>query len=188
MTKDTELPINLPIPVDDGACDHLTALELPDVCLASTDDQKINLSQLKGLTVIYIYPMSSPTNDSLPDNWDEIPGARGCTPQACSFRDHHNELTKFNASLFGMSTQSIEYLKSEVLRIHLPYPLLSDEDLKLKHALSLPVFDVKVAGTTVNKRVTLICYNNVIKKVFYPVFPPDKSADQTIDWLSQNKS
>lgn len=180
-----DLPDNLPIPVDDGACKHLWNHALPDLDLLSTTGEHINLFKLAGLTVLYIYPMSGPTNDYLPDGWDAIPGARGCTPQACSFRDHYQELMKFNARVFGLSTQSKEYLATEVERIHLPYSLLSDNKLMFTKALSLPTFDVKVAGSVVNKRVTLICKDGIITHVFYPVFPPNKSVDEVIAWLSK---
>lgn len=184
MTSATDLPSNLPVPTDDGACDHLPGLELPSVVLTSTDDRHVDLAKVGGLVVLYIYPMSGPTNDALPDNWDEIPGARGCTPQACSFRDHYEELARFGASVYGLSTQSVDYLKGEVARLHLSYPLLSDKDLTFTQAMSLPVFDVRVAGSPVNKRVTLIFRDGVIAKVFYPVFPPDKNAQQVVDWLT----
>ena len=183
-----ELPKDLPVPVDDGACDHLAGLDLPNLSLSSTNGDEVNLSELRGTTVIYIYPMSGEDDSLLPEGWDQIPGARGCTPQACSFRDHHKELSRFNALVYGLSTQSTEYQLGEVKRIHLPFALLSDEKLELTTALSLPTIGVKVAGTTVIKRITLICKDRKIYKVFYPVFPPDKNADEVIAWLNGNKA
>jgi peroxiredoxin len=179
------LPPNLPVPTDDGACDHLVGMKLPAVRLTSSAGRAVDMSGLKGLTVIYIYPMSGEDDSVLPDNWDSIPGARGCTPQSCSFRDHQNELAELGAKVFGLATQSPEYLRGEVERIHLPYELLSDQHLAFKEALSLPIFDVTVAGMQVLKRVTLVCQDDEIIHVFYPVFPPDKSADQVIDWLKR---
>ena len=187
MLEAPPLPEGLPIPEDDGACDHLTGMSLPPVTLTSSSERTVNMAALRGLHVIYIYPMSSENDSVLPDNWDSIPGARGCTPQSCSFRDHQNELSEFGAKVFGLATQSPQYLAGEVARIHLPYELLSDENLVLQRALSLPSFDVKVAGTTVLKRVTLICRDTRIVHVFYPVFPPDKSAQQVVDWLKETK-
>ncbi len=178
-----DLPEGLPAPVDDGACDHLWNADLPDIVLESTAEADVNLSTLAGITVLYIYPMSGATNQGLPDDWDAIPGARGCTPQACSFRDHYGELTRLNARVFGLSTQTKAYLAGEVERIHLPYPLLSDHELIFTKALRLPTFDVLGAGSIINKRVTLICKNGVVEHVFYPVFPPNKSADEVIAWL-----
>lgn len=178
------LPPNLPVPVDDGACDHLKGRQLPAVTLTSSSGRQVDLSRLTGLTVIYAYPMSGADDAGLPENWDAIPGARGCTPQSCSFRDHQDELAGFGARVFGLATQSPDYLRGEVERIHLPYELLSDQHLKLRDALNLPVFDIKVAGTTVLKRTTLVCRDGAIEHVFYPVFPPNESAQQVIAWLS----
>ena len=183
MLSAPKLPDDLPIPLDDGACRHLVGRRLPTLELTSSSGRAVDLAKLSGLTVIYAYPMSGADDSLLPDDWDSIPGARGCTPQSCSFRDHQEELTRLGARVFGLATQSPEYLRGEVARIHLPYELLSDEHLAFQLALSLPVFDVQVAGTTVLKRVTLICRDGRIERVFYPVFPPDRSADQVIDCL-----
>ena len=181
MTSISELPTELPVPVDDGACNHLTSMSLPHLSLASTKGGEINLSSLSGLTVIYIYPMTGRPDTPLPDGWDQIPGARGCTPQSCSFRDYYEELNQFNATVFGLSTQSTVYQQEAAERRHLPFALLSDEGLKLAEALSLPTMEVE--GKTLIKRTTLICNNGVIKKVFYPVFPPDQSASEVINYL-----
>jgi peroxiredoxin len=188
MMPAPELPPDLPVPLDDGACDHLTGKPLPPVKLVSSSGRTVDLSNLSGLTVIYIYPRSGADNSVLPDNWDSIPGARGCTPQSCSFRDHQNELVELGARVFGLATQSPEYLRSEVERLELPFELLSDQHLAFKTALSLPVLDVQAAGMTVLKRVTLICNDQEIIKVFYPVFPPNKSAEEVIEWLRARRA
>lgn len=182
-----KLPEGLPEPVDDGACAHLVGMKLPAISLTSSSGRVVEMSKLSGLTVIYIYPMSGEDDSVLPDNWDSIPGARGCTPQSCSFRDHQRELTELGANVYGLATQTPEYLAGEVSRIHLPYELLSDANLSFQQALNLPVFDVLIAGTRVLKRVTLVCLGDEIIHVFYPVFPPDKSADQVIEWLRRYK-
>lgn len=178
-----ELPPNLPRPVDDCACRHLVGARLPSLGLTSSSGRSVDLSDFGGLTVVYIYPMSGADDSVLPDNWDAIPGARGCTPQSCSFRDHADELAGLGARVFGLATQSPHYLRGEVERLHLPFELLSDRHLAFQRALDLPIFDIEVAGTTVLKRVTLICRDGEIIHVFYPVFPPDRSADQVIEWL-----
>jgi peroxiredoxin len=185
MTTLSELPPDLPIPIDDGACDHLEGTSLPNLSLASTKGGEINLSSLSGLTVIYIYPMIGRPDTPLPDGWDQIPGARGCTPQSCSFRDLHEELSKLNATIFGLSTQSTSYQQEAAERLHLPFVLLSDESLKLVEALSLPTIDVE--NKTFIKRITLICNNDIITKVFYPVFPPGQGASVVIDYLNEQQ-
>ena len=184
MSVLSELPTDLPIPEDDGACKHLIGMDLPDIELLSTQGGKVNVSTLKGLTVIYIYPMTGQPGTALPDGWDQIPGARGCTPQSCSFRDHSNELKNLDSTVYGLSTQSTEYQSEVAQRLHLPFSLLSDEKLKFTKALSLPTMEVE--GSTLIKRLTLICEGMVIKHVFYPVFPPDKNVDQVINWLQNH--
>lgn len=181
MTILTELPTNLPIPLDDGACDHLTGMALPDLSLASTSGTEVSLSSLSGITIIYIYPMTGRPDTPLPDGWDQIPGARGCTPQACSFRDHHAELKILNAGVYGLSAQATAYQQEAVERLHLPYALLSDAALDFAGALILPTMNVD--GNTLIKRITLVCNNRIIEKVFYPVIPPDQSAKAVIDYL-----
>ena len=185
MTNLSESPTDLPVPVDDGACDHLTSVGLPDVSLPSTKGGRVSLSALSGLTVVYIYPMTGRPGVPLPDGWDEIPGARGCTPQACSFRDHHSELKQLGAEVYGLSAQSTSYQLEAAERLNLPFALLSDEDLQFTKALGLPTMGVE--GMTLIKRITLICEDGSIKKVFYPVFPPDQSADQVIEYLTSEK-
>ena len=176
-----ELPNDLPVPEDDGAADHLPGMRLPSVPLASTSGEIVDLSALPGRTVVYCYPMTGRPDRSLPAGWDEIPGARGCTPQTCSFRDHHAELRSLGASVFGSSTQDTEYQREAATRLHLPFALLSDSDLALAGALGLPIFEVD--GMVLLKRLTLVIDEGWIEKVFYPVFPPDRSAEAVVEWL-----
>jgi peroxiredoxin len=176
-----ELPNDLPVPEDDGAADHLPGMRLPSVPLASTSGEIVDLSALPGRTVVYCYPMTGSPDRSLPAGWDEIPGARGCTPQTCSFRDHHAELRSLGASVFGSSTQDTEYQREAATRLHLPFALLSDSDLALAGALGLPTFEVD--GMVLLKRLTLVIDEGWIEKVFYPVFPPDRSAEEVVEWL-----
>jgi len=178
------LPDNLPIPEDDGACNHLTGLLLPSLPLPATTNIWVNLSQWEGRTVVYAYPRTGEPDNDPPDGWDLIPGARGCTPQSCSFRDHYQELKELNAEVFGLSTQDTPYQQEATTRLHLPFPLLSDHHLQFANALNLPTFTVK--GMTLLKRVTFIINNGTIEKVFYPVFPPDQSAEVVIAWLKAN--
>jgi peroxiredoxin len=176
-----ELPDDLPVPEDDGAADHLPGMRLPSVPLASTSGEIVDLSALPGRTVVYCYPMTGRPDRSLPAGWDEIPGARGCTPQSCSFRDHHAELRSLGASVFGSSTQDTEYQREAATRLHLPFALLSDSDLAFAGALGLPTFEVD--GMVLLKRLTLVIDEGWIEKVFYPVFPPDRSAEEVVEWL-----
>lgn len=178
------LPLDLPEPVDDGACHHLSGAALPSCALTSTQGNVVDLSQIKGWLVVYFYPMTGQPNVALPAGWDTIPGARGCTPQSCSFRDHYQELTKLNAQVFGLSTQTTAYQQEAAERLHLPFPLLSDADFQFTDALRLPTFEVN--HMRLNKRVTLIAYDGVIQHYFYPVFPPDKNADEVLAWLEQH--
>nr|WP_233167130.1 GNAT family N-acetyltransferase [Pedobacter sp. ASV2] len=176
-----ELPEDLVPPVDDGACSHLPGTIIPSLLLRATNGKNVLLSNLQGLVVIYCYPMTGAPDIVLPEGWDAIPGARGCTPQACSFRDHYYQLRELNATLYGISTQSIEVLEKEKVRIHLPFELISDQDLSFAKALKLPVFEVE--GTSYLKRVTLIFNEGKIIKYFYPVFPPDKNGDEVVNFL-----
>jgi peroxiredoxin len=139
---------------------------------------------LGGRWVIYIYPMTGRPDAFLPDGWDEIPGARGCTPQACSFRDHYAELKSLDSGVFGLSAQTTQDQREARDRLHLPFQLLSDSSLRLKDALRLPTFTV--AGMELYKRLTLIAENGLIKKVFYPVFPPDRNAEDVLAWLREH--
>ncbi|MCO5760549.1 MAG: peroxiredoxin [Chromatiaceae bacterium] len=176
-----ELPPDLPRPLDDGAAAHLAGELLPDVTLLSSDGTYVNLSHLRTRLVIYTYPMTGRPDIPLPAGWDSIPGARGCTPQSCSFRDHYRELTHLGTSVFGLSVQTSDYQREARDRLHLPFELLSDPSLQLKRVLGLPTFTV--AGMELYKRLTLIAENGKIWKVFYPVFPPDLNADDVIAWL-----
>jgi len=186
MHNPLDLPADLPVPVDDGACAHLTGRILPDLQLQSTDGTRVSIARLEGRTVLYYYPRTGQPGQPLPTGWDDIPGARGCTPQACGFRDHFQDLTKAGVrQVFGMSTQDSEYQREAVGRLHLPFPLLSDKELVLANALELPTFEVDVM--TLVKRLTLIVDGNRITKVFYPVFPPDRSAEDTLHWLMENR-
>mgnify|MGYP001604708590 CR=1 FL=1 len=176
------LPANIPAPQDDGGARHLAGLRLPDIALAATDGTTVNLSTLKGRTVLYIYPRTGVPGVALPEGWDEIPGARGCTPQSCGFRDHHAELTRLGVDhLYGLSTQDTAYQQEAASRLHLPFALLSDEALKFTKALRLPTF--VTSGMTLLKRMALIVDNGVIAHVFYPVFPPDRNAEEVAAWL-----
>jgi peroxiredoxin len=176
------LPANLPRPKDDGGARHLKGMALPDLELASTSNRRVNLSKLAApRVVLYAYPMTGRPDRTLPQGWDDIPGARGCTPETCGFRDHHKDLAKLHADVFGVSTQSTEYQHEMIKRLEVPFEVLSDEQLTLTKALRLPTFTVE--GTTLLKRLTLIVKNGRIEQVFYPVFPPDKHADEVIAWL-----
>jgi peroxiredoxin len=176
------LPADLPVPVDDGACDHLVGMSVPAVALPSTAGRSVVLAQTgRPRTVVYIYPRTGEPDKSPPEGWDQIPGARGCTPQSCSFRDHHKELLELGAEVFGLSSQTTAYQQEMALRLHLPFEVLSDADLRLTRALRLPTFEF--AGMTLIKRLTLILREGGIEHVLYPVFPPDQSAAQTIAWL-----
>ncbi len=182
----TVLPADLPIPQDDGAAQHLTGAKLPDIALAATDGARVSLAKLKGRTVVYVYPRTGRPGQPLPEGWDGIPGARGCTPQSCAFRDHFAEIKRLGvAQLFGLSTQTTEYQREAVERLHLPFAILSDADLKLTQALRLPTFTV--AGMELIKRMAWIVDDGVITHVFYPVFPPDRNAADVVAWLAANR-
>jgi peroxiredoxin len=173
----------IPEPQDDGACAHLAGMKLPQgLSLPATDGRMVDLSGLFGRTVVYVYPRTGAPGKAVPEGWDAIPGARGCTPQSCAFRDHFKELSELGVDqLFGLSTQDTAYQKEAETRLHLPFPLLSDEGLELAKALNLPTFDF--GDATMIKRLTLIIEDGTIRDVIYPVFPPDKNAEAVIDWL-----
>jgi peroxiredoxin len=176
------LPPNIPIPQDDGAARHLAGAELPDLALTGTDGKTVNLSKLKGRTVVYIYPRTGVPGVDAPPGWDQIPGARGCTPQSCSFRDHFGELKRLGvAQLYGLSTQGTTYQREAASRLHLPFSILSDEKLAFTGALKLPTFTT--SGMTLLKRMALVIDDGTIVKAFYPVFPPDKNAEEVMTWL-----
>ena len=180
-TNLNQLPTNLPVPTDDGAAAHLKGALLPDISLVATDGSTVNLAKWGGRHVIYVYPMTGRPDVPLPDGWDAIPGARGCTPQSCAFRDHHADLASLNTEVFGLSAQDTDYQQEVHARLHLPFQLLSDTDMEVKNVLRLPTFSV--AGMELYRRLTLVAKDRKIEKVFYPVFPPDKSADEVLEWL-----
>ena len=178
----TILPAELPVPTDDGAAAHLAGQKLPALALPATDGSRVDLAKLAGRTVVYIYPRTGVPGRAMPEGWDAIPGARGCTPQSCSFRDHFAELKALGvAQLYGLSTQDSDYQREAAQRLKLPFAILSDANFALTRALKLPTF--AVAGMTLLKRMALIIDDGVISKVFYPVFPPDKNAEEVIAWL-----
>jgi len=180
------LPPNIPAPHDDGAAKHLPGAKLPDLALPATTGAAVNLAKLKGRTVVYIYPRTGVPGVDLPPGWNDIPGARGCTPQSCGFRDHFGELKRLGvAQLYGLSTQDTAYQQEAATRLHLPFAILSDEAFALTKALKLPTFTT--TGMTLLKRMALVIDDGVITKAFYPVFPPDKNAEEVIAWL-QNPS
>jgi len=183
------LPPDLPVPVDDGACDHLPGLSLPAIALPSTTGGTVRLDQVDApWTVIYAYPRTGVPDRDPPGGlavWDAIPGARGCTPQTCAYRDHYRELTGLGAAVYGVSTQDTAYQREMVARLHVPFAVLSDAGLTWSAALRLPTFSM--AGMTLIRRLTLICSAGVIRRVFYPVFPPDADAGRVIEWLQANR-
>jgi peroxiredoxin len=185
MTNLNQLPTDLPVPQDDGACNHLVGMALPNLPLLATDGAWVKLSQLPGRLVIYCYPMTGQPNVPLPEGWDQIPGARGCTPQSCAFRDHYQELQALNANVFGLSVQSTDYQREMAARLHLPFQVLSDEQYQFQKALNLPTF--VAAGMTLLKRVTLISNDGYIEALHYPIFPSDSDPAWVLDYLKSKK-
>jgi peroxiredoxin len=180
------LPADLPVPADDGAARHLPGQPMPDITLPASDGGEVRLSRPgAGTTVIYLYPRTGEPGVPMPEGWDQIPGARGCTPESCGFRDHHRELLAAGAArVYGMSSQSTDYQREAVERLRLPFPLLSDAELAVAAALGLPTFTVE--GVTLYTRLTLIVTGGVIEHVFYPVFPPDRHAREVLDWFGSH--
>ena len=179
----TQLPTDLPVPENDGACEHLTGIAVPSIALPSTAGGTVNLSETAALrTVVYVYPRTGQPDTPRPPGWDDIPGARGCTPQSCAFRDHHAELVTLGAEVYGLSTQPTDFQQEMVERLHLPFPVLSDSSLIFAHALELPLFEWD--GRRLIKRLTLVLRDGKVEHVFYPVFPPDKNAETVISWLT----
>jgi peroxiredoxin len=185
MTNLNQLPTDLPIPQDDGSTNHLKGLKLPNFSLNATNGKAINLADIKGKLVVYCYPMTGQPNVALPEGWDQIPGARGCTPQSCSFRDHYQELQELGAEVLALSVQSTEYQKEMVDRLHLPFQVVSDVNYQFQKALNLPTF--VAAGMKLLKRVTLIANNGVIEAVHYPIFPSDSDPSWVIDYLKSHR-
>lgn len=186
MTNLSQLPTDLPIPQDDGCANHLKGMRLPNVSLNATNGSTVHFGDIKGKLVIYCYPMTGQPNIALPDGWDQIPGARGCTPQSCSFRDHYQELQALGADLMGLSVQTTKYQKEMVDRLHLPFPVVSDVNYQFQKALNMPTF--VAAGMILLKRVTLIANNGVIEAVHYPIFPSDGDPAWVINYLKSHQS
>ena len=181
MTNLNQLPTDLPIPQDDGAANHLVGMSVPTLVLAATTGEGINLGDTNGRLVIYCYPMTGQPNVALPEGWDQIPGARGCTPQSCAFRDHYQELQSLGAEVVGLSVQSTAYQQEMADRLHLPFPVVSDVDYQFQRALKLPTF--VAAGMTLLKRITFIANDGVIEAVHYPIFPSDSDPAWVISHL-----
>ncbi len=181
------LPPNLPVPKDDGAARHLPGMQVPAITLVSTANRRVNLADLaRERTVIYCYPRTGAPGQPVPKGWDDIPGARGCTPESCGFRDHYHALEALHVRVCGLSTQTTEYQRETVERLHLPFEILSDADFAVTNALRLPTFEFE--GVRLLKRLTLVLSGGKIEKVFYPVFPPDKHAEEVIAWLTRNSA
>jgi peroxiredoxin len=175
---------SIPAPQDDGAARHLTGTRVPSIDLPATDASIVNLASLQGCVVVYAYPRTGRPGVPNPEGWDLIPGARGCTPQTCAFRDHFAELKEAGVDhLYALSTQSPAYQREVAERLHLPFTILSDDHLRLTKAMHLPSF--QAGGMTLLKRFTLIINNGVIDHVFYPVFPPDQNASEVLEWLGR---
>jgi peroxiredoxin len=184
-TNLNQLPTNLPRPKDDGGARHLTGMALPDLALPATSGRPVNLSKVDApRIVIYCYPMTGRPDRQLPDGWDDIPGARGCTPETCGFRDHHKDLAKLHAEVFGVSVQDTPYQQEMVKRLEVPFEVLSDERFAFTDALRLPTFTA--GGMRLMKRLTLIAHAGRIEHAFYPVFPPDTHAEVVIAWLKSH--
>jgi len=173
----------IPAPKDDGAARHMVGMPIASFPLPATDGTTVDLSSLRGTVVVYAYPRTGRPGVCNPDGWDLIPGARGCTPQSCSFRDRFKELKALGVDhLFGLSTQDTRYQREAAERLHLPFPILSDENLRFAAAMRLPTFETN--GMKLLKRLTLIINNGIIEHVFYPVFPPDQNAGAVAAWLA----
>ncbi|WP_062016408.1 peroxiredoxin [Aureimonas sp. AU4] len=186
MTNLEILPEGLTPPIDDGAANHLVGHRLPHVALAATKGPPVDPGALPGWSVLYCYPMTGRPGAPLPGGWNEIPGARGCTPQACSFRNHFEELRALGVrSVFGISTQTTAYQREAAERLRLPFPLLSDAEGELADMLDLPTFEVD--GDRLFKRLTMIARDGMIEGVLYPVFPPDRSAEDVVDWFAARR-
>ncbi|MEN3219222.1 MerR family transcriptional regulator [Mycolicibacterium porcinum] len=185
MTEFTSLPAGLPVPVDDGAADHLVGLPIPDIVLASSRGASVRLRNLPaGRTILYLYPLTGRPGVDIPEGWDGIPGARGCTPEACGFRDHYSELRAAGAQqVWGLSSQDVDYQAEVVERLGLPFAMFSDETFALADALKLPTF-AAAGHARLYTRLTLVVRDGLIEHVFYPVFPPNEHAQQVLHWLN----
>jgi len=182
----TFLPPDIPVPQDDGGARHLPGMKLPDLALPATSGGAVNLARLAGRTVLYLYPRTGVPGVDLPPGWNDIAGARGCTPQSCGFRDHFAELKGLGVShLFGLSTQDTDYQREAAERLHLPFAILSDAGLAFTRAMKFPTFIV--AGMTLLKRMALVVDEGIVGKAFYPVFPPDQNAAEVVAWLREHR-
>lgn len=186
MSKDFPLPDDLPVPEDDGAADHLRGMELPDLSLPATDGTAVTLTELPARTVVYVYPLTGrPDEDVIPEGWEDVPGARGCTPESRGFRSHYDELRDSGVGeVFGLSTQSSEYQCEARDRLDLPFEMLSDADRELADELDLPTFTIEGDGYL--ERLTLVVTDGRIEHVFYPIFPPDEHAGEVLEWVRDN--
>jgi peroxiredoxin len=182
----TVLPEGLPVPVDDGAADHLPGMPMPDVALPSSMGDVALAALAAERLVLYVYPETGPPDKPIRPGWDELPGARGCTPQSCGFRDHAAELAAFGARVAGVSSQSLAEQHEFAARTKMPFPIISDDRFALAATLSLPTFEFD--GARFYKRLALIAENGAIAKAFYPVFPPDRNAADVLDWLSRHRA
>ena len=180
------LPDNIPVPTDDGAADHLPGAAVPPTVLLSTKGRRVSLAEAsrRSRVVVYCYPRTGKPDQDPPPGWDDVPGARGCTPQSCGFRDRHDEYMALGAEVFGLSVQGTDYQREMAQRIHLPFEVLSDVDYELTRTMRLPTFVIH--GHTLLKRTTLVLHQGSVEKMFYPVFPPDRNAAEVLAWLRAN--
>jgi peroxiredoxin len=181
------LPKDLPVPVDDGAARHLPHAMVPPIALKSTRGREVVLAEesQRGRVVVYAYPRTGEPDKDTPPGWDAVPGARGCTPQSCGFRDLHAQFGALGVTVYGLSTQTTEYQREMANRVHLPFEVLSDASLRFARALKLPTFEI--VGMTLLKRLTLVLSRGEVEHVFYPVFPPDQSARTVLTWLREGR-
>ena len=188
MPKDFPLPNDLPVPENDGEADHLPGMEMPDVSLPATDGTTVVLQELSTRTVLYVYPMTGrPDKDVIPKGWEDVPGARGCTPESRGFSNHYNELRENGVGeVFGLSTQSSKYQREARDRLQLPFEMLSDAEWELTNKLDLPTFTIE--GSNYLKRLTLVITDGRIEHVFYPIFPPDEHANEVLEWVQKTPS
>lgn len=187
MIKDLQsLPDDLPVPVDDGACDHLPGMRLPDIDLPAASGGVVNLANQPGTLAVYCYPMTGRPDGPPMPGWNQIPGARGCTPQTCGFRDAHAELLRYADAVYGISAQPRAEQLEAKQRLALPFELLNDSTFVFTDALRLPTFEYN--RMRLIKRLSFIAVDGIIQKVFYPVFPPDQSATVLLNWFSENGS
>lgn len=182
MTSDYPLPEGLPAPVDDGAADHLIGREIPDLAFSSTGGGKVDLTTRPGRTIVYLYPKTGRPDKAMPEGWDAIPGARGCTPESCGFRDHYQDIINARASVFGLSSQDTAYQSEMADRLRLPFAVLADPDFLLADSLDLPTFEV--AGDRLYTRLTMAILDGLVEHVWYPVFPTNTHAQIVVRWLA----